>query len=115
MLEVLGVPRQKVISISAEDVFDTISEARAVAPVLERHALIDLTIVTSKYHTRRAGHIWRQSFGGAFRIGTAPAQHDPYDPEAWWRHGRQLRWVMAEYGGWLFYYWNRLTEQFADR
>ncbi len=109
MLEVLGVPRAKIISISAENVFDTISEALALAPVLQAYGLRDLTIVTSKYHTRRAGHIWRHLFGEVFHIGTAPARRDPFQPDAWWRSGRQLRFVMAEYGGWLFFYWSRLT------
>jgi uncharacterized SAM-binding protein YcdF (DUF218 family) len=113
VLEILGVPRDKVVSISAEDVFDTIGEARAVTPVLKERGLRQLIIVTSKYHTRRAGHIWRNRTAGEFSITTAPARHDPFDPEEWWRSGRQIRWVLTEYGGWLFYYWRGLSERFA--
>ena len=114
VLEILGVPREKIISISAENVFDTIGEARAVTPVLKERGLRQLIIVTSKYHTRRAGHIWRNRTAGQFQVTTAPARHDPFDPEGWWRSGRQIRWVLAEYGGWLFYYWRGLSERFAD-
>ncbi len=114
VLEILGVPREKVLSVSAEDVFDTISEAQAVAPVLKEHGLQQLIVVTSKYHTRRAAHIWRNQTSGEFSITTAPARHDPFDPEGWWGSGRQIRWVLAEYGGWLFYYWRRLSETLAE-
>ncbi len=114
VLEILGVPREKVLSISAEDVFDTIGEAQAVAPVLKKRGLRQLIVVTSKYHTRRAGHIWRNRTTGEFHVTTAPARHDPFDPESWWRSGRQIRWVLAEYGGWLYYYWRGLSERFAE-
>lgn len=113
ILEILGVPREKVLSISAEDVFDTIGEALAVSPVLKEHGLRRLIVVTSKYHTRRAGHIWRNRTGGEFQVATAPARHDPFDPEGWWRSGRQIRWVLAEYGGWLFYWWRGLSDSFT--
>jgi hypothetical protein len=35
----------------------------------------------------------------------AAAEADPFDPDAWWREGRQIRWLMAEYGAWVFYLW----------
>jgi uncharacterized SAM-binding protein YcdF (DUF218 family) len=79
VLEILGVPRDKVVSISAENVFDTIGEARAVAPVLKERGLRQLVVVTSKYHTRRAGHIWRNRTAEGFQVTTAPARHDPFD------------------------------------
>jgi hypothetical protein len=40
-------------------------------------------------------------------IYASPAASDPYDPEKWWKDGRQIRWVMAEYGAWLYYWWKR--------
>lgn len=102
ILELLGVPREAVIAISAPDVFDTVSEARWVGEQLRVRGLSRLTITTSKSHTRRAGHIWRHTFGNEFTIGTAAAREDPYDPAGWWREGRQIRWLLAEYGAWLF-------------
>lgn len=106
ILEVLGVPRERVLSIPAEDVFDTISEARTLEPSLTANGLRRLIIVTSKFHTNRASRIWRQRAGGDFEISSAAARHDPFDPDHWWRSGRQIRQVMAEYGGWLFYLWS---------
>ncbi len=110
MLEVLGVPRDKVISISAEDAFDTISEAMSIAPTLEQHGLRRLLIVTSPFHSRRAAQIWRNRLAQDFIIDTAPARRDPFDPQGWWRDGRQIRQLMAEYGGWAFYYWSLWRE-----
>ncbi len=109
VLEILGVPRENVLAISAEDAFDTISEAQAVTPLLKENGLRQLIVVTSKYHTRRAGHIWRNRTSTELSIATAPARNDPFDPDGWWRSGRQIRWVLAEYGGWLFYYWRDLN------
>ncbi len=106
ILEVLGVPRAKVIAVSAEDVFDTISEAQTVAPVLVERDLHELLIVTSRFHTRRASHIWRNRLDQDFHIEAAPARDDPFDSDGWWRSGRQIRQLMAEYGGWAFYYWS---------
>jgi len=111
MLQVLGVPREKVISISAENVFDTISEARAIAPELWDRGFRKLLIVTSPFHTRRAGHIWRHRLDYDFAVATAPAREDPFDPRGWWRSGRQIRQLMTEYGGWLFYLWSWWMER----
>ncbi len=36
------------------------------------------------------------------------AQTDPYDPDHWWKDGRQIRWVLAEYGGWVYYWWQTM-------
>jgi uncharacterized SAM-binding protein YcdF (DUF218 family) len=110
MLEVLGVPRESVIAVNAEDVYDTISEARTIAPSLQDLGLQRLLIVTSRFHTRRAAHIWRNRLEQEFQVGSAPARRDPFDSQGWWRSGRQIRQLMAEYGGWAFYYWSLLGE-----
>jgi uncharacterized SAM-binding protein YcdF (DUF218 family) len=110
ILEVLGVPGDKVVSIAAEDAFDTISEARAIAPALWERGMRRLLVVTSRFHTRRAVHIWRHRLPYGFSLDSAPARRDPFDPGGWWLSGRQVRQVMAEYGGWVFYYWSLWRE-----
>jgi len=104
ILEVLGVPRDKVIAIGAEDAYDTISEARSIAPVLQKQGLGHLLIVTSRFHSKRAAHIWRHRLRQTFEIDVAPARRDPFETDGWWRSGRQIRQLMTEYGGWVFYY-----------
>lgn len=108
ILGVLGVPDARIVSISAEDAFDTISEARTVGDALQGMGLRTLIVATSRFHTRRAHHIWSVLYGDDFALQTVAARTDPYDPTQWWRDGRQIRWVLSEYGGWLFYHWQRL-------
>ena len=109
ILEILGVPRKEILTISAEDAYDTVSEAEAVGRELVREGLRRVIITTSKSHTRRAGYIWTTMFGDRLSICTVPAKTDPYDPKGWWKQGRQIRWVLAEYGAWVYYWWKRFT------
>jgi len=109
VLQFLGVPDTAIISISAEDAFDTISEAGFVTADLSRYGVKRVLITTSRYHTRRARQIWRDAGKGVLDdISVVAAQDDPFSPQHWWREPRQIRWVMAEYGGWLMYWWRRL-------
>ncbi|MFC1799264.1 YdcF family protein, partial [Thermodesulfobacteriota bacterium] len=106
ILDVLGVPRKDVISISAEDAYDTITEAKAVGEHLLRSGIRRVIVTTSKYHTRRAQFVWFKLFKGRLEVFAVSAKTDPYDPKGWWKEGRQIRWVLAEYGAWI-YYWLR--------
>lgn len=108
ILEILGVKRQDIISISAPGAYDTVSEAAAVAEVLSELGLERLIIATSKTHSARAIHIWRREHGDTFSLQSAAAQSDPFTAEAWWRDGRQIRWVLQEYGAWIYYYWKNI-------
>lgn len=114
VLELLGVPRERVVTISAEDAYDTVSESRAVAAELPPLGIHHILLVTSRFHTRRAGTIWQDLHGDQLRVTPVAAREDPFDPKGWWHQGRQIRWVMAEYGGWLFYAWQRLMGKDAQ-
>lgn len=107
ILALLGVPRDKVIPVSIEDAYDTVSEADALGRELIRAGITRMIITTSKFHTRRARYIWERAFPNRFVIRMVAARHDPYSPDGWWKEGRQIRWVMAEYGGWIYYHWRR--------
>ncbi|MFQ5902506.1 MAG: YdcF family protein [Candidatus Binatia bacterium] len=107
ILSLLGVPRDRVITLSAEDAYDTVSEAEAIGRELIGAGITRIIIVTSKYHTRRARHIWERSFPNRFSIRTVGARTDPYSSSGWWREGRQIRWVLSEYGAWIYYYWKK--------
>lgn len=108
ILELLGVPREKIVTISVEDAYDTVSEAKAVGESLIRAGVADITITTSKFHTRRAGYIWKSLFKKSLKIRIAAARSDPYSPSGWWKDGRQIKWVLAEYGAWVYYFWKRI-------
>jgi len=109
VLSLLGVSKDHIVAISAEDAYDTISEAKIVGEILINNGMKDVIITTSKFHSRRARHIWNKIYKGKLRIHVAPAQNDPFNSVSWWKSGRQIRWVMSEYGAWLFYYWIKIT------
>ena len=108
ILSLFGVPRNMVTCISAEDVYDTVSEAKVVGREVLGQGLHSVLITTSKYNTKRARYIWKKMYDGKLSIRTVAAKTDPYDPSGWWRDGRQIRWVMAEYGAWIYYWWKNL-------
>jgi uncharacterized SAM-binding protein YcdF (DUF218 family) len=107
VLSMYGVPSDKVIAVSAEDAYDTISEAEAVSTEVLQHNWKRIIVTTSKFHTRRARHIWQKVLQPNIDVTVVAARSDPYDPERWWKSGRQIRWVLAEYGAWIFFWWNQ--------
>lgn len=99
-----GVAKDHIVAISAEDAYDTISEAKIVGTILINNGMSNVIITTSKFHSRRARHIWSKMYKGKLKVFVAPANNDPFNPEAWWKNGRQIRWVLSEYGAWIYYY-----------
>ena len=108
ILAILGVPEQDILWISAEDAYDTVTEALAVGEELKQHQIKTIIITTSKFHTRRANFIWNRLFMEHLSITTIAAKADPYKPASWWKEGRQIRWVLAEYGAWIYYWWKEI-------
>jgi uncharacterized SAM-binding protein YcdF (DUF218 family) len=109
VLTYLGVDKKNIITINAEDAYDTVSEARVVGSSLEDRGIQKIIITSSKFHTRRAIAIWRYLFPDQFDLQVVPAKDDPFIVDGWWHHGRQIRQVMAEYGAW-FYFWGKRME-----
>jgi len=108
ILELLGVPRDRVIPVSAEDAYDTVSEAEIVGKAIVEAGIARVILATSKYHTRRARFIWKRMYGNQIEVSAVAAASDIYDPQGWWREGEQVRWVLAEYGAWVYYGWKLL-------
>jgi hypothetical protein len=48
-------------------------------------------------------------YGDDLVVNMVGAQSDSYDPNLWWKDGRQIRRVLAEYGAWIYYWWKTLT------
>ena len=105
IFSLLGVLENQVLCISAEDAFDTVSEAEIVGKEVLGRGFTRIILTTSKFHTRRARFIWTRMFGEKLSICVVAAKMDPYDPKGWWKEGRQIRWVLAEYGAWVYYWW----------
>ena len=110
MLEMLGVPREQILTISAEDAYDTVTEAAIVGRELLKQGISSVIVTTSKFHSRRAHYIWTKTFSDQLQVHTIAARLDPFDPANWWRDNRQARWVLAEYGGWFHYYLRSFQE-----
>lgn len=108
ILGILGVPRKSVVPINAEDAYDTVSEAEVVGGELVRRGYRTVMVTSSKSHTRRAGFIWRKMYEDQLTVCVVAARTDPYDSAGWWKQGRQIRWVLAEYGAWGYYWWKRV-------
>jgi uncharacterized SAM-binding protein YcdF (DUF218 family) len=113
VLELFGVPRKAVIWVKAEDAYDTVTEARVVGKDLLDREMKSVIVTTSKFHTRRAHHIWKEVYGDKLKLFSVAAKDDPFDPKGWWKDGEQVRWVLAEYGGWIYYLWKRLGGESA--
>ena len=105
LLTHLDVSKEHIVAISAEDAFDTISEARIVGKTLINNGMKSVIITTSKFHSRRAHYIWSKMYRDKLDVHVAPARSDQFNPGSWWRDGRQIRWVLSEYGAWVYYYY----------
>lgn len=108
ILKMLGVPEDRVLAISAEDVYDTISEAQYVGNALIQKGFSKVILTTSKFHTRRAGMIWESRYADRIQILVTGAREDPFQPKSWWKDGRQIRQVMSEYGAWIYFFWKKI-------
>jgi uncharacterized SAM-binding protein YcdF (DUF218 family) len=53
----LGVLRNKIIPINAEDAYDTVCEAEIIGKAIVEAGIDRIILATSKYHSRRARFI----------------------------------------------------------
>jgi uncharacterized SAM-binding protein YcdF (DUF218 family) len=67
----------------------TRAEAQAIVPELRRRGYKRVVVVTSNYHTRRAGNIFR-SLAPDLTILVAAAPDEYFTPDEWW-HNREAQ------------------------
>ncbi len=79
-----GAPRE-ILEAFPMNVASTIEEAEAVCAEMRRRGVRKVIIVTSNFHTRRAGLIFREAAAGdiEFMIAAAPAPY--FEPDRWWK------------------------------
>jgi uncharacterized SAM-binding protein YcdF (DUF218 family) len=78
------------------DVSSTLQEARAVGSCIREHRWGSIEIVTSNYHTRRAGLLWRRENRSdpGFQISMYGIE-DPEYQRPWWRHRQSAKiWLL---------------------
>lgn len=81
---------------TSADVNSTWQEARAVRSCLQERNLQSIVIVTSNYHTRRAGLIWRSATRHEPNIHISiEGVNDPEFQRPWWRYRQSAKiWLM---------------------
>jgi uncharacterized SAM-binding protein YcdF (DUF218 family) len=98
--ERLGVP-PNAVEVLGRAADSTYAEAEVVLREALRRGYHTLIIVTSKYHTRRAGEIYRFLAAGQVNIIVCPARDDDFQTEHWWRDRITTRRLIIEYQKWL--------------
>ena len=81
---------------TGDNVNSTREEANAVFPCMEERHWQSIVIVTSNYHTRRAGLIWRKAARNDPKIRISiDGVTDPEFQRPWWRHREAAKiWFM---------------------
>lgn len=74
----------------------TLEEARKLGPELERRGIRSLLIVTSDYHTARAGRLFRKVLGGSIHVRMVAAPDVHFPRANWWREREGLKTVFYE-------------------
>jgi uncharacterized SAM-binding protein YcdF (DUF218 family) len=97
LLQTLGVPGERIL-VAGQYEPSTLQEARATADYAADRGWSRVIVVTSPYHTWRAGMLFEEALSDLqVEVLTAPAPEDPFDPDGWWRDSRQRRQVRNEY------------------
>jgi uncharacterized SAM-binding protein YcdF (DUF218 family) len=93
----LGIPRDA-ITVGVGAVDNTAAEAKLLREVAAPRGWRVVIVVTSKYHTRRAGFAMRRGLAGAgITVVVRASRYDPSDPAHWWRHRGDIRRLMQEW------------------
>jgi uncharacterized SAM-binding protein YcdF (DUF218 family) len=103
----LGVPASA-IAVVDRPPGSTFTEALVILDYLAARGAKSILLVTSQYHTRRAGVIYRHLAGAATKIITRPARTGGFDPDRWWHDRMSVRRLLIEYQKLvLFQLWDR--------
>ncbi len=95
-----GVPATA-ISWLAKDMVSTAAEAQAARAIVARGER-RLLVITSSFHTRRAGIIFRQALPDA-EVRMLPTRYEVF-PDNWWRDQNAARNVLLEAAKLAFYF-----------
>jgi uncharacterized SAM-binding protein YcdF (DUF218 family) len=93
----LGVPSAAIVATDGY-VDNTAQEANLLRAMVRAHGWRRVIIITSKYHTRRAGFAFRRGLEGTGAQAVIRAtRYDPSDPQRWWRLRPDFRFVTSEW------------------
>jgi len=82
----------EVIEAFCMDADSTLEESRILDQELRSRRVEHAIIVTSDFHTARAGRIFRNATSGDVRYSFAASPTPGFDPDSWWRNrpGREI-------------------------
>lgn len=93
----IGIPPDAVV-IGAGSADNTADEAAILRNVARERRWRRVIVVTSKYHTRRAGFAMRRALEGTgVQVIVHASRYDSADPAHWWRHRHDIRFLMDEW------------------
>lgn len=75
---------------------NTVDECKALLPELARRQVKRVLVVTSNYHTRRAGNVWRR-FAPQLEIRMVAARDRDFSPDTWWQNREAQKIVILEW------------------
>lgn len=86
-----GYPRDIFVPMVSSS-FSTRDEAHFAGPELRRRAVHRVLIVTSNFHTHRAGGLFRSELGADMDLRMIAARHPHFTPDGWWkdREGQKI-------------------------
>lgn len=104
----MGIPARAIVT-PFENIDNTAAEALLLRTLSREHHWTHVIIVTSKYHTRRAGFAFRRALKGTgVTVIMRATRYDDADPARWWHHRSDLRFVLLEWEK-LVAYWGGLA------
>ena len=90
-----GYPREQLVPLYMK-ARSTRAEVAQAAPVLRREGVRRLLVVTSNYHTRRAGRVCR-SILPEMEVWTVAAPTEDFHPDGWWRRRQDQKTFLVEW------------------
>ena len=99
-----GVPASAVVRFP-QHADNTREECAAVSGLLAAHGWRHVLLVTSNYHTRRAGYICSRLIPRGTELRVVAAPDSEYRPDAWWESRKGLRIFFHEIGGFVVAFW----------
>jgi uncharacterized SAM-binding protein YcdF (DUF218 family) len=92
-----GIPAAAILATNGY-VDNTAQEANLLRAMVRAHGWRSVMVVTSKYHTRRAGFAFRRGLEGTgARAVIRASRYDPSDPARWWRYRSDFRFAGSEW------------------
>jgi uncharacterized SAM-binding protein YcdF (DUF218 family) len=93
----MGVPAERVLTFP-DRVDNTAAEAELTRAMAAARGWRSLIVVTSKYHTRRSLYAFQRAFSGTgITIQVRGTRFDEAQPDTWWKHRGDLRFVISEW------------------